>query len=476
MSDKLPTSDSFHIPSELMEFVKRDTYSLLIKGNAGTGKTTLALTLLRALNIREGFQYISTRISPSQLYLYYPWLEQFFGARKKSQLPDLIENDVDADSLSFIDARLDEPVSLFERLTNQLMDNKSPMIIVDSWDTIGYFMDKEALMNNARVLQTWRERAKAKMILISEDLSAPTFDFIADGIIDLRQRHHNDRLLREIFISKLRGVRINRPSYVYTLDHSIFHSYEPYNPSEFAISPDSKPMQMSSTSNLLKGSFIKSGNADLDRVIGGGFPLNGIVNVVLDSNVNEKTILAFLSQFISSFLSYGNSVLYQRSDQTNPEYVSNYLKACLQITKKQLDKLFFLVDLQRKTAPGKRAEKTHLSLYDATKTIKKKNPGKMLLSVISTESLGQYGDANDEGKGIDLLNLLKSISDLTIVVSHGHKSDISHYISRNSDVSMRFLEINGTLFMQSEIPWSHLCALMVDRSHGYPRILFDPVV
>lgn len=33
------------IPHELKEFVKNETYSLLIKGSTGTGKTTLALTI-----------------------------------------------------------------------------------------------------------------------------------------------------------------------------------------------------------------------------------------------------------------------------------------------------------------------------------------------------------------------------------------------------------------------------------------------
>ena len=49
-----------------------DTYSLLVKGFAGTGKTTLALTILNVLGIKNNFFYISTRISPKQLFQYYP--------------------------------------------------------------------------------------------------------------------------------------------------------------------------------------------------------------------------------------------------------------------------------------------------------------------------------------------------------------------------------------------------------------------
>ena len=69
---------SIHIPYELMQFVQRNTYSLLVKGYAGTGKTTLSLHILwSALKIKSNFFYISTRVSPKQLFLYYPWLGKF---------------------------------------------------------------------------------------------------------------------------------------------------------------------------------------------------------------------------------------------------------------------------------------------------------------------------------------------------------------------------------------------------------------
>src|SRR6478609_8177935 len=106
------------IPNELMQFVHRDTYSLLIKGYSGAGKTTLSLTLLRALKIKTNFFYISTRISPKQLFLYYPWLDKFVGRPKVSEPNELSGRDYNLSS--FEDARLDEPESLFERITNQL--------------------------------------------------------------------------------------------------------------------------------------------------------------------------------------------------------------------------------------------------------------------------------------------------------------------------------------------------------------------
>lgn len=157
------------IPDELERFVRRDTYALLIKGKAGTGKTTLSLTILKTLGQASNFFYISTRVSPRQLFTYYPWLENFVQTIRPQPTSDS-EEQVYKMSM-FEDARLDEPESLFERITNELMDVKAPIIIIDSWDAIASFMDKEARLNNERVLQTWRERAGAKLIFISEDSS-----------------------------------------------------------------------------------------------------------------------------------------------------------------------------------------------------------------------------------------------------------------------------------------------------------------
>lgn len=447
------------IPSELMEFVKHDTYSLLIKGYAGTGKTTLALSILRALNIKENFQYLSTRISPDQLYQYYPWLAKFFDITKKSQ-PDE-ENNTDVPI--FVDARLDEPSSMFERITNQLMDMRSPMIIIDSWDAVGYFMDREALMNNARVLQTWRERAKAKMIFISEEPTDTTFDVLVDGIVELQQRHHNNRLLREIFFSKLRGVRIDRPSYVYTLNNTVFRSFDPYKLSEFAILPNAKAKQTTHGS-LLEGQHVKSGNADLDNILGGGFPLKGNVSVSIDPNMNSKVVLAFLGQIISNFISTGNSVLCQYSTETDSNYLSSFLQAS--VPKKEGSNLFFINPRNNKA--GKNTKGQPMLTHLAAK-IKNKNRGKLLLCIV-------FSDPSDGPAKNDNSQIPMSIGDLNIVVNTTPQNGMGDSRSQNSDVSIRFLEINGTLFMQSDTPWSHLYAMSIDNSNGYPAITLESMV
>src|SRR5438132_13667403 len=67
------------IPRELADFLRRATYSLLIKGSSGTGKTILALGILRALKVTKSFLYVSTRTSPVGRLQSDAWIGETFG-------------------------------------------------------------------------------------------------------------------------------------------------------------------------------------------------------------------------------------------------------------------------------------------------------------------------------------------------------------------------------------------------------------
>src|ERR671914_2560708 len=306
------------IPEDLLQFIRRDTYSLLVKGFAGTGKTTLALTILNVLGIKNNFFYISTRISPRQLYQYYPWLKDLIGQSRPRGTGLAREHELMS---SFEDARLDEPESLFERITNQLMDIKSPIIIIDSWEAIASFMDREARLNNERVLQTWRERAGAKLIFVNEDPADTSLDNLVDGVVRLDKVEKGYARIREISLLKLRGVRITKPSYLFTLDKCSFRSFQTYSPQHFGIELDSisSPHLKNNIKNLpitmLEHGLIKSGYDELDLNLGGGIPRRALVILEVDSNISTEVAIAFLFRVIQAFLSSGNVVFFEPPEE-----------------------------------------------------------------------------------------------------------------------------------------------------------------
>jgi len=454
-----------HMPEELMRFIQRDTYSLLIKGFAGTGKTTLALTILRALESKNNFFYISTRISPKQLFQYYPWLAKFVEAPK----PENPEEGKERPMPSFEDARLDEPESLFERITNQLMDIKSPVIIIDSWDAIASFMDKEARLNNERVLQTWRERAGAKLIFISEHPEDTTLDFLVDGIVELKQSFYKSVKVRDISLLKLRGVRIERSSYIYTLDNSIFRSFMPFRP--LKLSPG--PRRKASGDGVATAEYIRSGYPALDGSLGGGFPRTGVVLLELDTHVNTAVAMAFLERLVSNFVSAGHSVLFQPFDWIDPHAILDYLKPSLPPGKAGLFKILWLGKVKGMTGNIISPDKKRQADPSLAALAKMKQSGKLLLNVMGTDVMQRFYGHKGVRTGMEnLMSDMRASADLSIAVISHSQGDVLEYLSEVSDMHLHFLMINDTLFLQSLVPASTLYSVVFD---GY-QINLEPVV
>lgn len=62
-------------PKELLKPLSKGGFSLLIKGQAGTGKTTLTFEILNNMSKLGSVLYISTRVSPKFLYGKFPWIK-----------------------------------------------------------------------------------------------------------------------------------------------------------------------------------------------------------------------------------------------------------------------------------------------------------------------------------------------------------------------------------------------------------------
>jgi KaiC/GvpD/RAD55 family RecA-like ATPase len=473
---------SLDVPNELKQFVQNNTYSLLIKGHAGTGKTTLSLTILKTLRIRSNFFYISTRLSPKQLFLYYPWLDKFIGQVRSSE-PDKT-SEYNYNLSSFEDARLDEPESLFERITNQLMDVKAPIIIIDSWDAIASFMDKEARINNERVLQTWRERAGAKLIFIKEDPNDSSLDFLVDGIVKLDQKFYNNIKIREIQLLKLRGVHINKSSYLYTLNNGTFRSFNPYHSTDFM--PDSfttinKKVE-AAFDTVYDDQYIKSGYKELDVALGGGFPRKGIVIMEIEAYVNTKITIPLLARIISNFLRASNPILFY-SQILDTNSIVNYLKSylCTDTDTDIRNGIIFLPTNKVKnnldhTTPYEYNGTTNTDLrymYEFAVRARRENPNKLLLHIAELALPRKTYDQEEISAIQSILSIKRNI-DLSIIISR--HSQIIQELADFCDIHLRLTMIDGTLFLQSINPWTNIFAVVTGKSLGCPKIRLEPIV
>ena len=452
------TNNNFlDIPPELGEFVRNDTYSLLIKGRSGTGKTTLSLSILRSLKARNNFFYISTRSSPKQLFEHFPWLRKFTKQSNKDADNDEIGQNIS----SFEDARLDEPESLFERVTNQLMDVKNPIIIIDSWDSVASLMDREARLNNERVLQTWRERAKAKLIFTSEDSTESSLESVVDGVLELNYEFVDETRIRNLFLKKLRGVPIKRSIYYFTLKDRYVQCFGSYDPKEFGcINTKDK---ISNMVNLPKH-VLQTGYQDLDNHIGATLPHNGLITVEKDSILSNDIILLFVNDLLNNCFRRHYSLLL---DTTLKNEITQKYKFNIQNNSK-------LIEIEKHATSDKypQNETKHKDNYYKylSKLISGFPENEKLITLIQTKSLDNIISTQSDIE--EFCEFVRKKFELSILIQNSNEN-LEKYFAE-SDIYLRFILKRGTVFLKCSVPSSALFGINIVSS--VPHIQLNHVL
>jgi KaiC/GvpD/RAD55 family RecA-like ATPase len=452
------TNNNFlDIPPELGEFVRNDTYSLLIKGRSGTGKTTLSLSILRSLKARNNFFYISTRSSPKQLFEHFPWLRKFTKQSNKDADNDEIGQNIS----SFEDARLDEPESLFERVTNQLMDVKNPIIIIDSWDSVASLMDREARLNNERVLQTWRERAKAKLIFTSEDSTESSLESVVDGVLELNYEFVDETRIRNLFLKKLRGVPIKRSIYYFTLKDRYVQCFGSYDPKEFGcINTKDK---ISNMVNLPKH-VLQTGYQDLDNHIGATLPHNGLITVEKDSILSNDIILLFVNDLLNNCFRRHYSLLL---DTTLKNEITQKYKFNIQNNSK-------LIEIEKHATSDKYPQNEIKQKDNYYKYLSKLISGfpenEKLITLIQTKSLDNIISTQSDIE--EFCEFVRKKFELSILIQNSNEN-LEKYFAE-SDIYLRFILKRGTVFLKCSVPSSALFGINIVSS--VPHIQLNHVL
>jgi len=452
------TNNNFlDIPPELGEFVRNDTYSLLIKGRSGTGKTTLSLSILRSLKARNNFFYISTRSSPKQLFEHYPWLRKFTKQSNKNADNEEIGQNIS----SFEDARLDEPESLFERVTNQLMDVKNPIIIIDSWDSVASLMDREARLNNERVLQTWRERAKAKLIFTSEDSTESSLESVVDGVLELNYEFVDETRIRNLFLKKLRGVPIKRSIYYFTLKDRYVQCFGSYDPKEFGcINTKDK---ISNMVNLPKH-VLQTGYQDLDNHIGATLPHNGLITVEKDGILSNDIILLFVNDLLNNCFRRHYSLLL---DTTLKNEITQKYKFNIQNNSK-------LIEIEKHATSDKYPQNEIKQKDNYYKYLSKLISGfpenEKLITLIQTKSLDNIISTQSDIE--EFCEFVRKKFELSILIQNSNEN-LEKYFAE-SDIYLRFILKRGTVFLKCSVPSSALFGINIVSS--VPHIQLNHVL
>jgi len=238
------------IPREIVEFFNAPGgHSLIVKGAAGTGKTTFALQLTEELGEVTASHYLSSRVSDESLYRQFVWLkERLKPSVLQTGTKGMSEAKVIRSALDQLEGKIqegkegdeEEPEAIgspelkgniLEMIVGfdlpeleaayEFVDRRIPersLVLIDSIDALGehYGIPPARLIT---VLQKdLVEGSKQNVLYVLENSGETRLDYLGDGVVSLAATEYQGRRLRALTIEKLRGQQVQQHRYLYTLD------------------------------------------------------------------------------------------------------------------------------------------------------------------------------------------------------------------------------------------------------------------
>jgi len=290
LGPRIDESLNLHFLDGLARFLGVKGNTLLIKGYAGAGKTTLAVQLLQGLSGEEGGLYISSRVSQDKVSRYLPIVGDQMISDKK---------------IRFLDIRMGTSSSIIDELTRAIFPKKGAakpsVIVLDTWDALAKEMDDKERLKAEKMVIALADSSRTRMIFVSEEPGRTTMDYLVDGIVELVRREQDDRIFREVEVQKLRGTMVDQHKYLYTLYGGVFRHLPPYVPPTHAMAKKFTPIPDT-------GNAFSFGSRSLDTVFG-GITKGGTFSFEYDERVPYTAIRMVEVTSVINALNVGHSAL-----------------------------------------------------------------------------------------------------------------------------------------------------------------------
>lgn len=321
------------IPEELLHFFRSPGgHSLIVKGPAGTGKTTFALQLAEELGGDAALHYLSSRVSDESLYNQFQWLrermkpwtiqrlpqpqtskgrvarlrlDQLIGKVQEGQGPEEEEKppgtpDVTDEGIEVI---IGEDLPEIERAYD-FVDHVLPgrgLLLIDSIDGLAehYGVPASRLLN---VIQgDLVEDSKQNVLYVLEGSGETRLDYLGDGVISLRSVEHTGRRLRVLTIEKLRGTELRQHKFIYTLGGARLRAFRIESGLRISSRGEWRPVPD------LSKEVVSTGNQSIDMLIG-GLHRSRVVSFEFGSNVATEYVDALRLGLVCNFAAQGRGI------------------------------------------------------------------------------------------------------------------------------------------------------------------------
>lgn len=309
------------IPKVIMDSLYNGGFALLIKGKAGTGKTLLALEILKSLK-RGAKYYLTTRVSPTDLLRQIPWMKKFIP---EEHILDARAARVPAETY-FKKINTTNITAFIKEIYEIMQEGEMPVtLVIDSIDAIkttmglpwdNYQLEK-ALFEIASVI-------KANIIIVVERYDVIKLDYLVDGIVENIRQLEKGRVIRYSLIEKIRGHRITTPVVMFTLTNGKFGSFECiYSQDPMRSGLVTKGVE-EKVKNLDNSNVVPTNIEVIDNLLGGGFRA-GSFNIFEIHPYTGNTYLYFLIPLIKNMINNKKLVYFIPPAAVDPYVIKSIL-------------------------------------------------------------------------------------------------------------------------------------------------------
>lgn len=282
------------IPPEIGEALSTGMgFSLLLKGEPGTGKTMLAFEILNEFG-GDNAVYLSTRVSLPAVYNQFPWLEERAGFSA-----------IDATKLYLSSKAFPGLRSFSDTLYTKLAEAEKPAtLVIDSWEAIisgGGKEEKKEVLEAALtdLVRNYATEYKMNLILVAETSATTPLDYMVDGIVEMNRITIDYRRGRELVLKKLRGTRIDQHKYGFTLDGGRFRYFGPFERRKIE-----KARRVEIVPNTAR--YISTGCEGIDRILAGGITKGSTTIIEYGDDLSLFGYQAIVAHMIINSILQGN--------------------------------------------------------------------------------------------------------------------------------------------------------------------------
>jgi KaiC/GvpD/RAD55 family RecA-like ATPase len=453
-----------HLDKIFADFFRWKPTSLLIRGEPGAGKTTLALELLNyTKHIYRGY-YISTRVSYNKLLDQFPWTRELLA--EESVLSPFKQY---SKEIAVMDVRLGSISSIVELVMKAVM-KKRAFIILDSWDALAKEADVKERLKVEKTMVSLADANDSFLVFISEEPELSTVAYLVDGVVTTE--HYND--LRSLRLDKMRGMSIYDKHVFYTLEQSHFTPiYKPPNISFHTLCRRNGNKLF----EPIKHKQISTGNRYLDEAIG-GIGKGNIVFIETDLNRDRRVLdLLLLDMILNNLRNDGSAIIVNTPDKPYTSILKQIKPYC---SYEDLERLLILSaddtlqDLPYLATISYSDLKASCNTLVCNKypELKKKSKTCLLtldLGMCETQLTNNQLELVKQNI-IRLERAFRENGDIIIFINTtGYKS--MPLVQTTMDIHLKLYTKEGATFIETIKPHNGIYGIEVDTNKGYPTFL-----